>query len=51
MTAYAHAHFYRIRLTRLTIKNFRNLDGVDIPLVGGPVVVGENRVGKSNLDE
>jgi putative ATP-dependent endonuclease of OLD family len=38
-----------MRLTRLTIKNFRNLDGVDIPLVGGPVVVGENRVGKSNL--
>jgi putative ATP-dependent endonuclease of OLD family len=38
-----------MRLTRLTIKNFRNLDGVDIPLVGGPVIVGENRVGKSNL--
>jgi putative ATP-dependent endonuclease of OLD family len=38
-----------MRLTRLTIKNFRNLDGVDIPLTGGPVIVGENRVGKSNL--
>jgi putative ATP-dependent endonuclease of OLD family len=38
-----------VRLIRLTIKNFRNLDGVDIPLVGGPVIVGENRVGKSNL--
>jgi putative ATP-dependent endonuclease of OLD family len=38
-----------MRLTRLTIKNFRNLDGMDIPLVGGPVIVGENRVGKSNL--
>jgi putative ATP-dependent endonuclease of OLD family len=38
-----------MRLTRLTIKNFRNLDGVDIPLAGGPVIVGENRVGKSNL--
>jgi putative ATP-dependent endonuclease of OLD family len=38
-----------MRLTRLTIKNFRNLDGVDIPLIGGPVIVGENRVGKSNL--
>jgi putative ATP-dependent endonuclease of the OLD family len=49
MTAYTQAHSYRMRLTRLTIKNFRNLDGVDIPLVGGPVVVGENRVGKSNL--
>jgi AAA15 family ATPase/GTPase len=30
-----------------TIKNFRNLDGLDISLVGG-VIVGENRVGKSN---
>jgi putative ATP-dependent endonuclease of the OLD family len=49
MTAYTQAHSYRMRLTRLTIKNFRNLDGVDIPLVGGPVVVGENHVGKSNL--
>lgn len=38
-----------MQLTRLTITNFRNLDGVDIPLVGAPVVVGENRVGKSNL--
>jgi hypothetical protein len=35
MTAYTQAHSYRMRLTRLTIKNFRNLDGVDIPLVGG----------------
>jgi putative ATP-dependent endonuclease of OLD family len=38
-----------MRLTRLTITNFRNLDGVDIPLGDGAVVVGENRVGKSNL--
>jgi putative ATP-dependent endonuclease of OLD family len=38
-----------MRLTHLTITNFRNLDGVDIPLAGSPVVVGENRVGKSNL--
>lgn len=38
-----------MRLTRLIIKNFRNLDGVDIPLAGSPVIVGENRVGKSNL--
>jgi putative ATP-dependent endonuclease of OLD family len=36
-----------MRLTRLTIKNFRNLDGVNISLVGG-VIGGENRVGKSN---
>lgn len=38
-----------MRLTRLTISNFRNLDGIDIPLAGSPVVVGENRVGKSNF--
>jgi predicted ATPase len=35
-----------MRLSRLTISNFRNLDGVDIPLIGGPVIVGENRGGK-----
>lgn len=38
-----------MRMTRLAIKNFRNLDGIDVALVGSPVVVGENRVGKSNL--
>ena len=38
-----------MRLTRLTISNFRNLDGVDVPLAGSPVIVGENRAGKSNL--
>ena len=38
-----------MRLTRLSIQGFRNLDGVDIPLAGSPVIVGENRVGKSNL--
>jgi putative ATP-dependent endonuclease of OLD family len=38
-----------LRLRRLTIKHFRNLDGVDVALVGSPVIVGENRVGKSNL--
>lgn len=38
-----------MQLARLTIKNFRNLDGVDIRLAGSPVVVGENRSGKSNL--
>ena len=38
-----------MRLTRLAIINFRNLDGIDIPLQGSPVVVGGNRVGKSNL--
>lgn len=38
-----------MRLRRLTITNFRNLDGVDVPLAGSPVIVGENQVGKSNL--
>jgi len=49
IAAHAQSHSYGMRLARLTITNFRNLDGVDIPLVGGPVIVGENRVGKSNL--
>jgi putative ATP-dependent endonuclease of OLD family len=38
-----------MRLTHLTIENFRNLDGLNVPLAGSPVVVGENRTGKSNL--
>lgn len=38
-----------MRLSRLTITNFRNLDGIDLNLAGSPVVVGENQVGKSNL--
>ena len=38
-----------VRLRRLTVTNFRNLDGIDLMLAGSPVVVGENRVGKSNL--
>lgn len=38
-----------MRLRRLTITNFRNLDGIDLNLAGSPVVVGENQVGKSNL--
>ena len=38
-----------MRLTRLSITNFRNLDGLDVSLSGSPVVVGENRTGKSNL--
>lgn len=38
-----------MRLSRLKISNFRNLLAIDIPLVGGAVVVGENRSGKSNM--
>lgn len=38
-----------MRLDRLTIRNFRNFQAVDIPLAGNVVLLGENRVGKSNL--
>lgn len=38
-----------VRLSRLQVRNFRNLESIDIPLTGGAVVVGENRSGKSNL--
>lgn len=36
-------------LSRICIENFRNFSLLDIPLSGNVVVVGENRVGKSNL--
>ncbi len=38
-----------MRLARLSVKNFRNFETVDIPLAGNIVLLGENRVGKSNL--
>lgn len=38
-----------MRLSRLAVKNFRNLADVDIALRPGAVIVGENRSGKSNL--
>jgi putative ATP-dependent endonuclease of OLD family len=38
-----------VRLARIAVTNFRNLDGVDLVLAGSPVIVGENRSGKSNL--
>lgn len=38
-----------VRLSNLNIRNFRNFEAVDIPLAGNIVLVGENRVGKSNL--
>jgi putative ATP-dependent endonuclease of the OLD family len=38
-----------MRLTRLIVKNFRNFEAVDIALAGNIVLLGENRVGKSNL--
>ena len=38
-----------MRLSRITIANFRNFSYLDVPLAGNVVVLGENRVGKSNL--
>ncbi|WP_293001573.1 AAA family ATPase [Mycobacterium sp.] len=38
-----------MRITRLRILNFRNLADIDLKLIPGTVVVGENRAGKSNL--
>lgn len=38
-----------MHLSRLSIRNFRNFAFIDIPLVGNIVLLGENRVGKSNL--
>jgi putative ATP-dependent endonuclease of OLD family len=38
-----------VRLDRLTVSNFRNLASIDLRLLPGTVIVGENRVGKSNL--
>jgi len=36
-------------LSRIVIENFRNFKSLDVSLAGNVVVVGENRVGKSNL--
>ncbi|WP_316186693.1 MULTISPECIES: ATP-dependent nuclease [unclassified Bradyrhizobium] len=38
-----------MRLARLSIRNFRNFRAIHVPLSGNVVVLGENRVGKSNL--
>ncbi|WP_296125276.1 AAA family ATPase, partial [Pseudomonas sp. Ga0074129] len=38
-----------MHLASLSIRNFRNFVSVDIPLAGNIVLLGENRVGKSNL--
>jgi putative ATP-dependent endonuclease of OLD family len=36
-------------LSRIRIENFRNFQNLDVALGGNVVIVGENRVGKSNL--
>lgn len=38
-----------MHLSRIKIRNFRNFANLDVSLGGNLVVVGENRVGKSNL--
>ncbi|EER62149.1 putative exonuclease [Acidovorax delafieldii 2AN] len=38
-----------MKLTRIYINNFRNFLELDVALDGSAVIVGENRVGKSNL--
>ena len=38
-----------MQLARISISNFRNFSDLDVALAGNVVVVGENRVGKSNL--
>jgi len=38
-----------MHLSRFTIENFRNFQNLDVTLGGNLVIVGENRVGKSNL--
>jgi putative ATP-dependent endonuclease of OLD family len=38
-----------MELSRISISNFRNFAALDVALAGSVVVVGENRVGKTNL--
>jgi putative ATP-dependent endonuclease of the OLD family len=38
-----------MRLSRIQIDNFRNFKSLDIALSGHAVIVGENKIGKSNL--
>jgi putative ATP-dependent endonuclease of the OLD family len=43
------SHWDAMYLSRIKISNFRNFSELDVALSGNVVVVGENRVGKSNL--
>jgi putative ATP-dependent endonuclease of the OLD family len=38
-----------LRISRVSVVNFRNFENLDIPLHDHAVIVGENKVGKSNL--
>lgn len=47
--ANSHERGSHVRLSKLSIRNFRNFTAINIPLAGNVVLLGENRVGKSNL--
>src|SRR5262245_48633039 len=38
-----------MKLSRIQIQNFRNFRALDLRLDGNAVIVGENKIGKSNL--
>jgi len=38
-----------LRISRIQIDNFRNFHHLDVALAGNAVIVGENKIGKSNL--
>ena len=38
-----------MRVSRIQIRNFRNFHQLDLRLSGHAVIVGENKIGKSNL--
>jgi putative ATP-dependent endonuclease of the OLD family len=38
-----------MRLSKLSIRNFRNFRAVDIPLSGNAVFLGENRLGRATF--
>lgn len=38
-----------MRISRLQIQNFRNVRVLDLHLAGNAVIVGENKIGKTNL--
>ena len=38
-----------MRIARIQIKNFRNFESIDVLLRQNAVILGENKIGKSNL--
>jgi putative ATP-dependent endonuclease of OLD family len=47
--ANSHERGNHVCLSTLSIRNVRNFTTIDIPLAGNVVLLGENRVGESNL--